>query len=86
MAKWEITINDDLVPRILNDFATQYNYQEKIQNKDGKIIDNPETKVQFAKKQIIEYVKNVMKAAKANKRAMEARDASLAEDEELDVT
>jgi hypothetical protein len=68
MANFTITIPDDKVQPILDAFANQLNRPlyildpDWIDPEDGTthpVIDNTETKAQFAKRMLIEYVKTV---------------------------
>lgn len=54
-----ITIPDNITPRVINGFAKRYNYSPTLENGDP----NPETKAQFAKRKIIEYIKQSVKEA-----------------------
>ena len=53
----KLTIEDSQKDRVINALCYNYKYEEVI---DGKI--NPETKSQFAKKQIIMFLKEHTKA------------------------
>lgn len=53
MASITITIPDQIAQRVLNGFCTHYGYLATLDNGDP----NPETKLQFAKRKLIEYIK-----------------------------
>jgi hypothetical protein len=65
--------------RIQEAFAASYGYQATLPDPADptKAITNPETKAQFTKRKIAEYVKEVTRAYEANKAAEEARAAAL---------
>jgi hypothetical protein len=59
-----IEIPDGQSGRVVNAFATVFGYRDKIQDPNNidviTYIDNPQTKRQFAKQQIIEFVKRTV--------------------------
>lgn len=59
--------------RIQDAFAAQYGYQATIPDGSGGTIPNPESKNQFTKRKIAEYVKDVVKGHEANLAADAAR-------------
>jgi hypothetical protein len=62
--------------RIQDAFAASYAYQATINGQP-----NPESKAQFTKRKIAEYVKDVVRAYEANKAAEDARVAALSGNE-----
>jgi len=46
--------------------CSNYSYQEKTTDKDGEEIDNPESKVAFAKRQLVVFLKDNIKAYRMN--------------------
>lgn len=60
-----ITIPDDKVSTVVDAFATQYNYQDKIENELGGEIDNPISKATFALGIIKQFIKDVYVAGAA---------------------
>lgn len=56
MAQITINIPDAIAPRVLNAFARKFGYSPKLDNGD----DNPETKAQFAKRKLLETIKNAV--------------------------
>lgn len=59
MATITITIPDNITPRVINGFARRYNYSPTLE--DGS--PNPETKAQFAKRKVIEFIKQAVREA-----------------------
>ena len=59
-----IDIPDGQVNRVNNAFASIYGYRDKIQDPNVtdviSLIDNPQTKRQFAKQQIVEFIKRTV--------------------------
>ena len=53
------TIPDDKINRIRDAFCTEFSYQDTITNQDGTTSPNPQTKLQFTKAQIVDYIKQV---------------------------
>ena len=82
MARISIDIPDNILTRVVNGFCSNYGYQDTI---DG--IPNPETKQQFLKRKIIEFVKeaarNTEMNAAANAASITAKNAA---DSELAIT
>ena len=66
MAEFKVRCDDSLEPRIIDGFCRQYNYQLKVQNPDGSIVDNPISRYQFTTDMICQFVKEVTAAAEAN--------------------
>lgn len=56
----QISIPDGKKDKIINAFVIQYGYQATLE--DGS--DNPQSKAEFAKQKLIEFVKEVYKASK----------------------
>jgi len=75
MASITITIPDAIASRVVNGFAIHYGYAAILQ--DG--TPNPETKTQFAKRKLIELIKQAVKASEiqtaANAAATTAADS-----------
>jgi hypothetical protein len=63
MATISITIPDEKLQRVVSGVCLYHGYKAKLMLPLGGIIDNPESKGAFAKRMLIEQVKNwVMKA------------------------
>lgn len=58
-----LTIPDNQVARVINALCVRYGYQETIANPNSgdvlQYIPNPQTKAQFARAQIISFLKRV---------------------------
>lgn len=68
MAQITITIPDSVATRVLNDLAQRFNYSPTLE--DGS--PNPETKAQFAKRKLIEMIKQACKEAEVQNAANSA--------------
>lgn len=87
MASITLTIPNSEAARVLDGFAAYHRYRVTIDNPDydpnveGSLvtIPNPETKIQFAKKKIIEFIKESVSAAEERATLEAARDAAPAE-------
>ncbi len=71
MATLTFTFDTGAVPlnRILDAFATAYSYQSII---DG--VPNPETKAQFARRMVMEYIRDVVQGQEVNTATKIAKD------------
>jgi len=72
-----ITIPDEIAPRVIDGVAGQHGYQETVLDEEGNEIPNPETKAQFAKRVILEGVKNAVLSWEAVQAAEAARTAAI---------
>lgn len=76
MAQLTITIPPAITQRVINGFALTNNYQELLPDPNGPLgstIVNPETKVAFCKRKLLEYIKESVRTAEikvASKTAM----------------
>ena len=61
MATVSFTIPDAVMPRVTDAFVAVYGYSSTLPNGDP----NPETQVQFARRMVREYVRNVLAAFEA---------------------
>jgi hypothetical protein len=59
MVVLKINIPDDKLQGIVNGFCKKYQYQEYIIGPGGTPVSNPESKVQFAKARLLDYVKSM---------------------------
>lgn len=73
MARITIDYPDAVGPRITNAFAGQLDYASKVDDGNGNLITNPETKAQFTKRMIQEYIMSVVTAYESNEAAQTAR-------------
>lgn len=64
--------------RIANAFAIAYGYQDQVPDpaNPGAMIPNPETKAQFTKKKVADFIRNTVIAVESEKAATDARVAS----------
>lgn len=80
MASITLTIPDAQVQRVLNGFALAQGYREFIiqpnQNDFTLLIPNPQTKVQFLKAKLLEYVITNVKQAEGSAAALAAKTAA----------
>lgn len=58
---------------LANAFAVQYGYKDTISGEDGIDIPNPESKGDFAKRHVLEYIKKVFISYKINEAEKTAR-------------
>lgn len=85
MATFTFTIPDAALTRVVNAFALQHDYQSQVPNpaydpldeQSEQFIANPETKAEFMKRKIREFVKNSVSAAET-KAALDAARSSIA--------
>jgi hypothetical protein len=75
MATISFDIPDSFLPRVTDAFASEYNYSATLPNGTA----NPVTKTQFAKAQIIEFVKQVTRNYEGNIAAASSRAAKVTE-------
>jgi len=86
--KLEVNIPDDKVTGVLADFVHYHGYQDKIStivDNEEVQVDNPQTKAQFAKTKVAEFIKNSVKSYRANISAEEARIAKIEEVEAISI-
>ena len=67
-----ITVPDENAQEILTDFVTFHGYQAQIEDEEGNLIDNPLTKVQYMKRQIIRYLRDSVKTYRARQAVEQA--------------
>lgn len=77
MATITLTYPDGEKDRILNSFCAQHNYQETILDAEGQNILNPQTKAQFFKAKVAEFVKQSVLAYEADQAETAAREIAL---------
>lgn len=56
MATITLTFANEIAPRILEAFAREYDWTPQIEDAEGNLIDNPETKAQHAKRRVLQMV------------------------------
>jgi hypothetical protein len=77
MAQITLQYPDAQAQRIVEAFSNTYGWQAQITNPDGTTTNNPETKAQFTKRQIGNFIKQTVMAWEATKAASDARDAAM---------
>jgi hypothetical protein len=58
MATITITIPDKSIDRVTDGFCYKYSYSPLVYDANGKSIPNPETKSQFMRRKVVEYIKS----------------------------
>ena len=81
MAQITINVADEHIARVRQAFCAYHGYQDKLP--DG--TDNPETRIQFMKRKIKEYVKNSVTAHEADAAALAARQQVILDVELLSI-
>lgn len=79
MAKIIIDIPDAIAARVTNGFCKRYGYQELIGDatkKNDAKIPNPETKGQFIKRRVIEFIKRAVRDAEIEEASKRAADTA----------
>ena len=86
MASFTITIPNDKLETIINNIALQLNYQNEIEDPDtGEMVQNPESKVDFAKRAVKDYIRNLNKAG-AVKAQLEITRKQIIENSDIDTS
>ena len=91
MATISITIPDDKIEDVKSAFADAYGYQAEIEEiiddePTGNMIPNPETKAQFAKRQVAQYAKSIYVAWYIDQQVDSVRDTALATAKGIEIT
>lgn len=81
-----ITIPDTQIQRVIDAFAAEFGYQSTITNADGTTSPNPVTKAQFAKQQLIAYIKQITRNYEANQAAATARQSKETEVNNIQIS
>lgn len=84
MVTWTITIPDAAAQRVVDAFVTQYNYQEF--SDDEEQTPNPESEVDFAKRHVRMFIKDILRAAEANQAAEDARLSAIEDADLVEIT
>lgn len=80
-----VTVPDAQATAILNDFCDYHGYQSSFTDEAGNITTNPQTKAQFAKAKVASFIKERIKAYRANKEAEIARQAQITSAEAISI-
>lgn len=91
MAQLIINVPDAVLPRVLNGFSTFNNYSPTIPDLTDPLgqrtLPNPETKAQFCKRKIIEYIMESVRTAEVRAASeISARNASTSVDSDINLT
>lgn len=87
MAILTINIPDPVATRVLTGFSAANGYQPTVPDGQGGTVPNPETRAQFCRRKLAEYVKATVQGWEANAAAhTAAQAAAAAADSELSVT
>lgn len=71
--------------RILDGFCLSHGYQGQIRTADNQLIPNPETKIQFMKRKVGEYIKSSWKASEISL-AKKAAAAAITDIDNVDIS
>ena len=80
MAVFQITIPDNMAPKLIAAFASAYHYEAMIPDPavlEGELIPNPESKTAFAKRMVKKYIHEVYIAAKSGADIDDLRKAAI---------
>ena len=75
MATISFQIPDAALPRVVSAFAAAYGYQDLVGDPP---VQNPETRAQFMRRCIMEFVRNTVQAVEVNVAAETARATEIA--------
>lgn len=86
MAQWKpvFEIPTDKAQDVLDTTTDYWGYQEQIQDENGDLIDNPQTRQEFAFEKVRSFIKDSYKAGKA-KDADSHRVTAIADAEAVDI-
>jgi hypothetical protein len=85
MASFTINYPDGMGQRILDGFCSSYGYQDQIRTADNQLIPNPETKAEFLKRKVGEFVKSAWKSAEVAE-AKRAAAATITDIDDVDIS
>lgn len=63
---FSLTVPDADRSRVLDAFAVRYGYQNDIPDGSGGTMPNPETRGQFAKRMVSDYIRQVVREAEVD--------------------
>lgn len=78
--------------RIIDGVCYDNHYQDEIRDEDsesetfGEMIPNPETKIEFFDRMVIQYIKNCVKSYESSVATREAREAAITNADKLNIT
>lgn len=76
--QFTITIPDAVKDSWIDDFNLHHGYKAQIEDAEGNLIPNPQTKAQFMKAKVIAFIRESVRAARANRDSEVARQAASA--------
>lgn len=80
MATITFTISPDHLNKLVDAICINYNYQPLLPDDEGNLtIPNPESKAEFTRRMIINFLKENVKAYNVNKDVNVARDLAIAQ-------
>lgn len=74
--KITLDIPDTFADRVIAAISDTYGYQETIRDEEGNEMPNPQTRAQFARSQVLRFLKETTVAYEANREASLAREAA----------
>lgn len=81
-----MSIPDAVAVRVRDGYAARHGYKEFIEGPTGDRIENPETKLQFVKRHLKEYVRDSVIAYEAEKSALLAKGTAEADVVNINIT
>lgn len=84
--QFSITVPDDKRTMIIDAFCAYHGYTDTILDPDGNPIPNPETQAAFAKRMVIKFIRESVKAGLATLAAEAARQEQIVIVDEISMT
>lgn len=81
-----ITVPDAAKDAIIDDFCFHHGYKVQLEDAEGNLIPNPQTKPQFMKAKVIAFIRESVRAARANRDSEVARLAASAAVDSISIT
>ena len=79
---FSFTVPDDKKAQVIDEFASQNGYQSEMLV-DGEMIPNPQTKTNFSKQVVLRFIKDSLKAYRANVEISRVRQTAIDSVEEI---
>jgi hypothetical protein len=67
MANITIKVPDNSISDLVDAFAEEYGYQSTVTNEAGEQVQNLQTKAQFAREQVLNFIRNVYQSNRIKK-------------------
>ena len=83
--KFEFTVSTETKTRIVDGIAYQHGYQDQVEDENGDLIDNPESRAVYAKRMAKRWIRENVKAWEVNQEAKTARIAKIEEIEAISI-